>query len=94
MSEREIIKSLVKRYVVNQAEEKEMKVFFYMLRQGKLDQELMQYMNVEMISHLKDKEESMYWVPDEKKKWSWGIAASVLVLLGVGMLFYINRRGF
>jgi len=94
MGESEIKAKLVKRYVTNQATEEELEVFFFMLNEGKLDQELNKYMDLEMIDQLKNIDEPVYWLPKKKYQWNWKIAASVLVILGAGAVAYLNRSAF
>ncbi|MDB5031705.1 FecR family protein [Mucilaginibacter sp.] len=45
MEENLLLNQLVERYIDNQASEKELEVFFFLLEQGKLDDMLMQYMD-------------------------------------------------
>jgi len=94
MVESEFKASLVKRYIANQATEDELEVFFYMLKEGKLDHELNQHLDWEMIGQLKSMDEPVFWLPKKKYQWDWKIAASVLIVIGAGMLAFLNRSSF
>lgn len=91
MTESEIKASLVKRYVANRATADELKVFFYLLQEGKLDEELSQYLDSEMIDQLKTIEAPEMALTKRAYKVDWKVAASVLIILGAGFLAYINR---
>lgn len=90
MNEQEVIQSLVKRYVSNQAGRKELEVFFYMLREGKLDEELERYMDREMVRCLKDQKPGAAQVVSPNGFRAWKMAASVIVVLGAGLLAYLH----
>ncbi|WAC13120.1 FecR family protein [Dyadobacter pollutisoli] len=89
MNEQEVIASLVKRYVSNLAGRKELEVFFYMLGEGKLDEELERYMDREMVRCLKDQKPGAAQVVERNGFRVWKMAASVIVVLGAGLLAYL-----
>jgi transmembrane sensor len=92
MGEKEIIELLVKKYVTNQATGKELAVFFHLLGEDKLDDELIRYMDHDMIAHLRTLHApDAGGVPVYKRQWSWKAAAIIVMLIGVSFLIYLNR---
>ncbi|WP_025762361.1 FecR family protein [Dyadobacter tibetensis] len=90
MSESEINAELVKKYFTDKSSADEIKVFFYLFNEGKLDVELRKYMDSEMkigLMGIAAKENKMV---QKKYVMDWRIAASVLLILGAGLFSYLN----
>ncbi|PWJ55911.1 ferric-dicitrate binding protein FerR (iron transport regulator) [Dyadobacter jejuensis] len=90
MSESEINAEIVKKYITDKASPDEMKVFFYLLKEGKLDGELRKHMDSEIKNGLMDIEKKEIKTVQKKYAWDWRIAASILLLIGAGFLTYLN----
>lgn len=91
MDEPEIKSGLVKRYVANQASPDELKVFFHLLREGKLDKELSNHLESEMIAELKESIQPDLARHEKAYRFDWRIAASIILVAAAGFLTYLKR---
>lgn len=88
MQENEFYKKLVSRYAENQATIKELEVFFQLLKEGKLDTYLTDKMKEE-ISDVKESEKvPVRLIPT----WTRIAAASVILIIAVGLFYFINQK--
>ncbi|MDB4927307.1 FecR family protein [Mucilaginibacter sp.] len=95
MEENILLDQLVERYIDNQASEKELEVFFFLLEQGKLDDILMKYMDKSQQTYITNNISLASQKPGKVKfiynTRAVAAAAVVLVFLLAGIFLYNTR---
>jgi ferric-dicitrate binding protein FerR (iron transport regulator) len=87
MEQNEFYINLVNRYVQNTANEGELKVFFHLLKEGKLDD----YLSEEMIKET-ERIQEVKPAPVRTMPRRWWAAAAILLLLASGSYFFLGRQ--
>lgn len=88
MSSKNFNKELIRRYRDNKATEEELAVFFHLLNEGKLENDL-----AEVMDESFEEEKSALIVPMYKRTWFMAAAACIILLAGIGsyFLFFNNE---
>lgn len=93
MEEKQFLKILVRRYKNNELDEQELEAFFYLMRQGKLDSVLDEYLDEDIAYQLEwDGEGAHQEHLATTGSYSIRIAASVVMFLALGLTTYVNRN--
>ena len=89
MDQQEFYKELVHRYVTNQATEEELETFFHLLESGEINAVLEAYLNEEAIRMAGEETEVVRRSSLLRRI---AVAASVLIVLGVGLFVYQHNH--
>lgn len=84
-------KDLIRRYRDNKATAEELAVFFQLLKEGKLSEELEAVMNEDLAAADETTEEPTYRIPLYKRAWV-RVAAAILVLLSVAGGYLLRNK--
>lgn len=92
MEENEFYKILVQRYLDKQLTDQELELFVQLMKEGKLDGQLLEAWNDD--AEISDSDEMDYLRANKPKRLWPGIAvaATVLIALSIGFYFYTNTR--